>query len=255
MPWVNNDTGEMIYLAFPKRKKFKNEGKERHMKVFDVGLEYLNELNLTGVDYKIVFKLLQIMEYKNWIHINQHLIAEELGINQPQIAKSLKKLVSYGVLHKHQDANDRRKNVYQFNEEIAIRGSKNDWDNMQKTSNEESLYTKFRKTKIQNQLQETIKKYDIKDGVVLNLLETIVTQAIANILEESEEESDVEEIEINELEIEGEMPLEGFNNGDEIELTLPAIELKRNGKKCKFKATTYKLKFKQYTEEVEEELI
>jgi DNA-binding transcriptional regulator LsrR (DeoR family) len=59
------------------------------------------------------------MEYENLLNITQKALSEELGIVQPEVSKSIKKLIKGGYL-RIVDKNGRQ-NVYQLNPHIGFK--------------------------------------------------------------------------------------------------------------------------------------
>lgn len=91
-----------------------------HVRAFTEGLGRLavdKQLNLT--DTRVLLFLISVMEYENLLNITQKELSEGLGIVQPEVSKSIKKLIEGGYL-KIVDKNGRQ-NVYQLNPHIAFK--------------------------------------------------------------------------------------------------------------------------------------
>jgi hypothetical protein len=113
------------YIILPiQKKKFK----EAFIMVFQSGLEYIaTDKRLTGRDKTVIMFLLSKMEFENWIHINQSVIAEKLNIAQPHISTILNKLTKCGYLDKIKDG---KNNAYRFNEVFVWKGKAATRDNL-----------------------------------------------------------------------------------------------------------------------------
>ena len=91
------DTGEIVegYIAVlqPKRRN----GFDRHFSMNQDALDILAR-ELEGSDFKVLFKLLAVLDYENLIQVSQVEIAKSLGMRPPHVNRSIKHLVSLGCL-------------------------------------------------------------------------------------------------------------------------------------------------------------
>ena len=91
-----------------------------HVRAFSEGLGRLAvDKQLTLTDKNVLLFLISVMEYENLLNITQKALSEELGIVQPEVSKSIKKLIEGGYL-KIVDKNGRQ-NVYQLNPHLAFK--------------------------------------------------------------------------------------------------------------------------------------
>jgi hypothetical protein len=91
-----------------------------HVRVFSEGLGRLAvDRELTLTDKNVLLFLISVMEYENLLNITQKALSEELGIVQPEVSKSIKKLIKGGYL-RIVDKNGRQ-NVYQLNPHIGFK--------------------------------------------------------------------------------------------------------------------------------------
>lgn len=95
----DQDSGNLLPelpIIMLKRRKIKEKN---WMILFQ---DYLAKLaqdeTLTGVDYKVMIWLLHMMDYDNWVPVTQVYVAEQLGIVQPQVNRSIGKLLANGHL-------------------------------------------------------------------------------------------------------------------------------------------------------------
>ena len=77
------------------------------------------QLRLSGEDFRVLFCLLRYMDFENWVQITQKSIAEETGIHQPNVAKSLKRLHEIGIID---IAKRGRCNLYRINHDFVWKG-------------------------------------------------------------------------------------------------------------------------------------
>jgi predicted transcriptional regulator len=77
------------------------------------------QLKLSGEDFRVLFCLLRYMDFENWVQITQKSIAEETGIHQPNVAKSLKRLHEVGIIDIAKRGNC---NLYRINYDFVWKG-------------------------------------------------------------------------------------------------------------------------------------
>ena len=91
-----------------------------HVRVFSEGLGRLAvDRELTLTDKNVLLFLISVMEYENLLNITQKELSEGLSIAQPEVSKSIKKLIEGGYL-KIVDKNGRQ-NIYQLNPHLAFK--------------------------------------------------------------------------------------------------------------------------------------
>lgn len=76
--------------------------------------------DLTGQDLKLLFHLISVMEFGNWVHVSQRTIAEKMSTRQSNIWRSLQKLEDQGLVKQQQKGS---KVFYRVSPRIAFRGS------------------------------------------------------------------------------------------------------------------------------------
>lgn len=107
--------------AFRPLDNRKSLGK-RWAAVFQDGVEWLAQQDVTGQQLKVFLFLLARLDFDNWLRIKHHEICDSLGINKYQASKSLKRLLDLDVIAKGPMAG--KYNTYRLNPRIAHRGSK-----------------------------------------------------------------------------------------------------------------------------------
>ena len=75
---------------------------------------------LTGQDRQVLLYLFSQCDFENWIKLSQSYIAKKIGIHQPNVAKSIRKLVNknYIRIDKTEGVN-----AYQINPELIWKGT------------------------------------------------------------------------------------------------------------------------------------
>jgi hypothetical protein len=72
------------------------------MILFQDYLERLaKDVDLGGVDYRVLMYLIHSMEYENLVNVTQQYVADELNLAQPQVNRSIRKLTEKNYLKKH----------------------------------------------------------------------------------------------------------------------------------------------------------
>lgn len=232
-----------------KRNKFSGIGDERFVIYFDIGIKHIQQAKLSGTDRVILDELIFNMPFKtNEINISLEELSNLLNMKKQHIARSINKLVESRIIIKNQDPKDRRRNKYYLSDKIAFRGTYDDWKEFRENNNN----VKRLEDQIENS-EVLYKEYNAENNIItdndMNQLHSLILEAAMTNIISNNEEYNNEEIELSEAEIEGQMPISGFNNGDEIKIEFPSGSIERNGKKYKFKGGTFTLKFKQYSGE------
>lgn len=96
-----------VYLTKPKKKKyperwaimFLNDDTDEDFQETGVSLfEQATAGNLTVTDYRVRDYVFCKLGIGNYVHINQSEAARKLGIAQPNVSTSIKKLISLGII-------------------------------------------------------------------------------------------------------------------------------------------------------------
>ena len=126
MKLINPRTGkEYKGLAVPSKQSFPEPLKYTSM--FSHGFEYLAKLKLSRNEASVLFKLLSVLEFENWIRVSQRTIAEDLNLKEPNVSTAAKKLIQLGVIEKAEDPSDRRRLIYRLNPSFGWRGNPKEW--------------------------------------------------------------------------------------------------------------------------------
>lgn len=83
--------------------------------------EILAHSNLVGVDFKVMFLLLNKLDFENHMLIHQVELAENLGMYRQNVARSIKRLIAVGVVLEGPKVKHNR--TYKLNPEFGWKGS------------------------------------------------------------------------------------------------------------------------------------
>lgn len=96
---IDSETGEIIdgFVAYvvPKRKNGFVQG---WLAMAQNGAEILAQSNLSGNDFKVLMKLLSVLDYENLIQVSQAEIARELNMHRQHVQRSIKRLLDLGIV-------------------------------------------------------------------------------------------------------------------------------------------------------------
>lgn len=96
---IDSETGEIIdgFVAYvvPKRKNGFGQG---WLAMAQNGAEILAQSNLSGNDFKVLMKLLSVLDYENLIQVSQAEIARELNMHRQHVQRSIKRLLDMGIV-------------------------------------------------------------------------------------------------------------------------------------------------------------
>ena len=96
---IDSETGEIIdgFVAYvvPKRKNGFGQG---WLAMAQNGAEILSQSNLSGNDFKVLMKLLSVLDYENLIQVSQADIARELDMHRQHVQRSIKRLLELGIV-------------------------------------------------------------------------------------------------------------------------------------------------------------
>lgn len=116
-------TGEIIddgVLALVPRRKINGFG-EGWFAMNQGALKAFRESNLTGRDYDVLFAILEILDFDNYIQLCQEDICEELKMKPSNVNRSVKRLVTIGALIEGPKIS--RSRTYRLNPNFGWKGS------------------------------------------------------------------------------------------------------------------------------------
>jgi hypothetical protein len=116
---VDAETGELmdgVFVYVP--KKVRNG--DFYMAFQAASSQIARDKDFTGATYRVLHAMLGQIDFENYIVVNQSLIAEQLGMKRPNVAREIRKLVNKGVLRKGPKSGCQV--TYQLNPHFAWRG-------------------------------------------------------------------------------------------------------------------------------------
>lgn len=121
---VDLSTGEILgdaqlAVIFPKRKNgFSSTG---WVAVSQNPMLELAKANLGGEASRVLYFVLAKLDFENWINLNQSASADEIGMQRPNFARGLKKLLEIGVVIPGPKVG--RNSTYRLNPSFGWKGS------------------------------------------------------------------------------------------------------------------------------------
>jgi predicted transcriptional regulator len=117
---IDRNTGELregVIVLCPTKRKLKGD-----FVLLDLqGMGALAmDKDLQRDDWRVIAILIKRLEYENWLIITQQEIADQLGMRQPNVARSLKKLIDKAIIVKGKKQG--RVNSYRLNAFYGWRG-------------------------------------------------------------------------------------------------------------------------------------
>ena len=95
---VDADTGEVLtgcMMYIPHRPRHT----EKFFMAFQDGLlEIAKDGDLTGADMRVLLFLFGKLDFENFLHVSQKEIGEFVGMKNPNVSRSMKKLVAKGIV-------------------------------------------------------------------------------------------------------------------------------------------------------------
>ena len=123
---------DSLVNIFTEPKRYLKDDYARHFSTEMLGLAV--DRDLSGNDLRVLLAILANLGFENIVNISQQELSDQLKINRPAVAKSLKKLISKGYLEVVDTIG--RRNVYMFNPSVAFKSRaknlkqlKHAWDN------------------------------------------------------------------------------------------------------------------------------
>lgn len=127
------DGGQFLMV----RTHQKHLTKMPHFRIFNEGLaQVIEHGSLTQYDFKVLLFVLNNMEWDNIFQMSQGAIAEALAMQQPNVSKSMQKLIAMDLIRVI--GNIGRQNIYRVSPYLALKSrAKNlapmltEWDGIQ----------------------------------------------------------------------------------------------------------------------------
>lgn len=95
---VRREEGTAIYISKPRVNAFQEGFMTMGQRAADTAAEIFARSELTGKDAAVLFRLIGILDMHNYLLVNQGDLAKSLKLQQPHIARSLRKLTDLEIL-------------------------------------------------------------------------------------------------------------------------------------------------------------
>ena len=180
---------DSVVNVFAEPKRYLKNDYARHFSSEMLGLAV--DKDLSGNDLRVLLAILANLGFENIVNISQQELSEQLKINRPAVARSIKKLILKGYLEIIDTVG--RQNIYMFNPSVAFKSKaknlkelKQAWDN--KTTPETiktpiDLDTDL-EPELENKLDDKVEKLSQQFGVpqskVRQIILSLVDQALAS---------------------------------------------------------------------------
>ena len=90
------------------------------MALFQESLKWISELDLSKNDLKVFLAMCSVMDFENYIRINQSELAKKIHTDQGNISRSIKKLLELNIITEGPRAGLNK--TYMLNPNIGIKG-------------------------------------------------------------------------------------------------------------------------------------
>jgi hypothetical protein len=124
--WMNPTTGEVASGLLVVRGARYPKGMD-FLTIFANGLTLLANSGLTATDWRVLAVLMFRLDYGNAIEVSQGTIAEQLEIKQPNVNRSIRRLVELRVITRARHPENARRIIYGLNVSVGWKGRAGDW--------------------------------------------------------------------------------------------------------------------------------
>ncbi len=119
---VDMDTGEILdYSLVAMQRKIPNGFAEGWVAMAQGAMEMLAASDLRGDDFRVLLLLMARLDFENLISLEQTAVAAKLGMDKSNVNRSIKRLVSIGVLLEGPKIG--RSRTYRLNPNYGWKGS------------------------------------------------------------------------------------------------------------------------------------
>ena len=116
-----DEYGNVAYYAkLPSSAKKNKIGGDMWMALFQESLKWISELDLSKNDLKVFLAMCSVVDFENYIRINQSELAKKLHTDQGNISRSIKKLLELNIITEGPRAGLNK--TYMLNPNIGIKG-------------------------------------------------------------------------------------------------------------------------------------
>ncbi len=158
--------------------------KREHSRLFSEELMAIaKDRSLNYTDCRVLLAVIGLMGFENVLSVSKDELGKQIGVERPNVSKSIKKLVEKGYLLPID--NEGRKIVYMFNPDIAFKARANNHKTLKRCW-DEKLYPNTRKmgiapendldfySKLDDKIASLAKKTGIAESKVKLLIESLL---------------------------------------------------------------------------------
>lgn len=116
---MNRDTGEVLYALVPVAKARCRGG--RFFMAMMEAFRYLAEHPLPMQPQRVLNYLFSVLDFENWLHVEQRKIAEDLGMKPANVSAAVKILEQRGIISRGPKSG--RLATYRLNPNVGWRGT------------------------------------------------------------------------------------------------------------------------------------
>lgn len=186
---------DSLVNIFTEPKRYLKDDYARHFSSEMLGLAI--DRDLSGNDLRVLLAILANLGFENIVNISQQELSDQLKINRPSVAKSLRKLISKGYLEIVDTIG--RRNIYMFNPSVAFKSRAKNLKELKQAWNSQTLpNTQNRpvdtdtdlepdlEDKLDDKVEQLSKEFDIPQKKVRQMILSLVSQALSSDDEELE---------------------------------------------------------------------
>ena len=164
--------------------------KEDYVRFFQGDMRYLaNDKTLDGQDLRITLTIISNLNYNNIFSLSHRELAEQVGIQRPNVTKTVNKLVKKGYLQII--GKQGQQNIYMFNPNIAFKSKaknlkdlKRTWDK-EDTPNNQHLPIDLDldvdlEDKLDDKVSQLSKQFGVPQSKVRQIILSLANQALDN---------------------------------------------------------------------------
>lgn len=186
---------DSLVNIFTEPKRYLKDDYARHFSSEMLGLAI--DKDLSGNDLRVLLAILANLGFENIVNVSQQELSDQLKINRPAVAKSLRKLISKGYLEIVDTIG--RRNVYMFNPSVAFKSRaknlkelKHAWDhqtlpNTQKHPiNVDTDLEPDLEDKLDDKVEQLSQQFGVPQSKVRQIILSLVDQALSSTDEDVE---------------------------------------------------------------------
>ena len=180
---------DSLINIFAEPKKYLKNDYARHFSSEMLGLAIDKELS--GNDLRVLLAILANLGFENIVNISQQELSEQLNINRPAVAKSLKKLISKKYLEIIDNIG--RRNIYMFNPSVAFKSRAKNLRELKEAWNDQRLPNTEKypvdidtdlepdlENKLDDRVEQLSKQFNIPQDKVRQMILSLANRALTS---------------------------------------------------------------------------